>query len=57
MLAKEKTRYIIEKGFPIIENFYSDSLSGTPLALCSEKANLITNKAQKINVWPESDKE
>ena len=31
--AKEKTRYIIDQGFPMIENFYSDSLADTPLSL------------------------
>ncbi len=31
--AKEKARYIIDQGFPTIENFYSDSLADTPLAL------------------------
>ena len=29
--AKEKARYIIDQGFPMIENFYSDSLSDTPI--------------------------
>lgn len=57
MFAKEKARYIIDKGFPVIENFYSDSLSDTPIALCSEKAHLVTNKAQKVNDWPDLDKE
>ena len=57
MYAKEKARYIIDHGFPKIENFYSDSLADTPLALCAEKAHLITDKAQKVNDWPELDKE
>ena len=56
MYAKEKARYIIDHGFPLIENFYSDSLSDTPIALCAEKAYFITNKAQKVNDWPEMDK-
>ena len=45
MYAKEKVRYMIDHGFPVIDNFYSDSLSDTPIALCAEKAHLITNKA------------
>ena len=57
MFAKEKARYIMDHGFPEIENFYSDSLSDTPIALCAEKAHLITNKAQKVNDWPDLDKE
>ena len=56
MYAKEKARYIIDHGFPVIENFYSDSIADTPLALCAEKAHLITNKAQTINDWPKLDK-
>lgn len=55
MFAREKAHYIREHGFPMIENFYSDSLSDTPLALCAEKAHLITNKAQKVNDWPDLD--
>ena len=57
MFAKEKARYIMDHGFPEIENFYSDSLSDTPIALCAEKAHLITNKAQNVNDWPDLDKE
>ena len=56
MYAKEKARYIFEHGFPIIDNFYSDSISDFPIALCAEKAYLITNKAQKVNKWPDLDK-
>ena len=55
MYAKEKSKYIIDHGFPVIENFYSDSLSDTPLALCAEKAYLITNKASKVTNWPDLD--
>ena len=57
MYAKEKAKYIIDNGFPMIENFYSDSLADTPLALCAEKAHLITDKAQKVNDWPKLDVE
>ncbi|MBR2590732.1 MAG: haloacid dehalogenase-like hydrolase [Clostridia bacterium] len=57
MYAKEKARYIFDHDFPKIENFYSDSLSDTPLALCAEKAYLVTDSASKLNDWPEMDKE
>ena len=53
--AKEKARYIIDQGFPMIENFYSDSLADTPLALCAEKAHLVTKKASTVVDWPELD--
>ena len=55
MYAKEKARYIINHGFPVIDNFYSDSLSDTPLAMCSEKAHLVTKRGKKIIDWPEMD--
>ena len=57
MYAKEKSKYIIDQGFPMIDNFYSDSLSDTPLALCAEKAHLVTNRAKKVNDWPKLDVE
>ncbi|MBO6302913.1 MAG: haloacid dehalogenase-like hydrolase [Ruminiclostridium sp.] len=57
MFAKEKARYIFDHGFPVIDNFYSDSLSDMPIALCAEKAFLITDKARKVNDWPEFDEE
>lgn len=53
MYAKEKAKYIIDHGFPVIDNFYSDSLADTPIALCAEKAHLVTKKATKVNDWPE----
>lgn len=55
--AKEKARYIIDQGFPMIENFYSDSLADTPLALLAEKAHLVTNKASTVVDWPDLDEE
>ena len=55
--AKEKARYIIDQGFPVIENFYSDSLADTPLALCAEKAHLVTNNASTVTDWPKLDTE
>ena len=57
MYAKGKAAYLIEHGFPVVDNFYSDSLADTPLALCAEKAHLITDKAQKVNDWPDLDEE
>ena len=57
MYAKEKAKYIIDQGFPKIDNFYSDSLADTPLALCAEKAYLVTDSASKVTDWPELDKE
>ena len=57
MYAKEKAKYILDHGFPMIENFYSDSLADTPLALCAEKAHLVKKKASVVVDWPELDKE
>ena len=57
MYAKEKAKYIIDHGFPVIDNFYSDSLADTPLALCAEKAHLVSNKARTVSDWPDLDKE
>lgn len=57
MYAQEKARYIFDHGFPKIDNFYSDSLADTPLALCAEKAYLVKNKAQTVVDWPELDEE
>ncbi len=55
MYAQEKAQYMIDHGFPVIENFYSDSLADTPLALCAEKAHLVTKKASTVIDWPELD--
>ena len=57
MFAKGKARYIIDHDFPVIENFYSDSLADTPIALCAEKAHMVTDKAQKVIDWPSLDPE
>ena len=57
MYAQEKAQYMIDHGFPMIENFYSDSLADTPLALCAEKAHLVKNKASTVVDWPELDEE
>ena len=53
MYAREKAKYIIDHGFPVIDNFYSDSLADTPIALCAEKAHMVTKKATKVNDWPD----
>ena len=55
MYAKEKAKYIIDHGFPVIDHFYSDSLADTPIALCAEKAHLVTNKASTVIDWPDLD--
>lgn len=57
MYAKEKAKYIFDHGFPMIENFYSDSLADTPLALCAEKAHLVKDKASTVVDWPDLDEE
>ena len=57
MYAKEKARYIIDHGIPVIDNFYSDSLADTPIALCSEKAHLVKDHATTVVDWPDLDKE
>ncbi|WP_036612670.1 haloacid dehalogenase-like hydrolase [Oribacterium sp. P6A1] len=57
MYAKEKAKYIIDHGFPVIDNFYSDSLADTPLALCAEKAYLVKDNATTVVDWPELDDE
>lgn len=57
MYAREKARYIFDHGFPLIENFYSDSLADTPLALCAEKAYLVTKNGTTVTDWPDLDPE
>ena len=57
MFAKGKAQYMIDHGFPVIDNFYSDSLADTPIALCAEKAHMVMNKAQTVVDWPHLDPE
>ena len=57
MYAKEKAKYMIDHGFPVIDNFYSDSLADTPLALCAEKAHLVKDHATTVVDWPNLDEE
>ena len=55
--GKNKTLALIESGiYPEepIDNFYSDSISDTPLALCADHAFLIIKKARKPITWPAS---
>lgn len=55
MYAREKVRYIVDQGFPKIDNFYSDSLADTPLALCADKAYFVKDNASTVVDWPELD--
>ena len=57
MYAREKAKYIFDHGFPVIDNFYSDSLADTPLALCAEKAHLVIKNASTVIDWPDLDDE
>ncbi len=57
MYAKEKARYMIDHKMPAIENFYSDSLSDTPIALWADKAYLVSRRATKVEEWPKMDSE
>ena len=54
---EKKRRFLEEYPEEAIENFYSDSLADTPLALCAEKAHLVTNKASTVIDWPDLDEE
>ena len=57
MYAREKAKYMIDHGFPVIDHFYSDSLADTPLALCAEKAYLVKDHATTVVDWPKLDEE
>ena len=37
---------------PLIDNFYSDSLSDMPIALLAEKAYIVRDKARSPEPWP-----
>lgn len=56
-LAKGKANWVIGHDMPLIENFYSDSLSDFPLALLSENAYLVTDNATVIKLWPSLSKD
>lgn len=51
-LARGKAKFIIRLDMPMIDNFYSSSLSDTPLALLAEKSFLVKNNAQIVEAWP-----
>lgn len=51
-MAREKAKYIIEQDMPMMEGFYSDSLSDTPIALLAENAYLVKDKARRPEPWP-----
>lgn len=51
-LAKGKAKFIIGLDMPMIDNFYSSTLSDTPLALLAENAFLVKDKAQNVEPWP-----
>lgn len=53
--GRQKVRRVLRSQFfpdESIQNFYSDSLSDTPMALCAERAFLLTRKATKPVPWP-----
>lgn len=58
MLNREKARVIIGRGITHIDNFYSDSLSDTSVALLADHAYLVIDKGTKLVPWPnfENDK-
>lgn len=51
-LSKEKSKHILNGDIPFIDNFYSDSLADTPLALCAEHAYIVSKKGKEIKPWP-----
>lgn len=51
-LAKGKAKFIIGLDMPMIHNFYSSTLTDTPLALLAEKSYIVKNKAQTVEPWP-----
>ena len=54
MYAKEKAKYIIDHGFPVIEQFYSDSLSDLPMMALAERGYLVKNGTVVRQVDPAS---
>ena len=54
--AKEKTLQMLAKDYfenNTVDNFYSDSISDIPMALCAEHAFLVNKRATKIEPWPD----
>ena len=57
--GKDKVKYlVISDYFPEqnIDEFYSDSLTDTPLATCADKAFLVRNRGKKVLPWPKTKK-
>lgn len=57
--GKQKVKNFIKSDFfpqCVVDEFYSDSLSDFPLALCADKAFIVVNKGQKVKKWPEITK-
>lgn len=55
MYGRAKARFIIHSGIfldHVVDEFYSDSVYDAPLALCAEKAFLVTNHAKTCIPWP-----
>lgn len=58
MYGMEKAEYIFDNNLADkIDNFYSDSLSDTPVALCAKKAHLVKHNASVVVDWPQMDSE
>lgn len=54
--AKEKTLQMLAKDYfenNTVDNFYSDSISDIPMALCAEHAFQVKKRATKVEPWPE----
>ncbi len=54
--AKEKTLQMLAKDYfenNTVDNFYSDSISDIPMALCAEHAFQVKKHATKVEPWPE----
>lgn len=55
MYGRHKAKYLINSGIflsNVIDEFYSDSIYDTPLALCAETAFLVKNRAKVRVPWP-----
>ena len=52
MLCRNKAKFIIENEMFPIDEFYSDSISDTPVALLAEHPYLVNYKTGEIKPWP-----
>ena len=52
MYEKGKAQYIFDHDFPVTENFYSDSLSDTPLAVRGKSAHGYESRAGSERLAP-----